>query len=310
MSGNLPIRFLLVAKRRLRDAGDWLVAGIIIGLVWLIRLLPTDTAINALAFAARTLGPWLPAHRVGAKNIALALPDLSEGERARILSDAWDSLGRMAAEFVFVDRVFDYDPENPNSGRIEAVGAENFIRIRDGGKPCIMFTIHSANWELLGVCAARFGLDVSVLFRPLNNAILGRKLDRLRGSMMGSLVESRSGALLALSGVLGRGGNIGVLVDQRFHRGLSLPFFGHPAKTNPSLGKLARRFDCDVYGARSVRLPGGRIRLELVGPIDLPRDKGGAVDVEQTMRKVNGIVEGWVRENPGQWLWMHRRWRP
>jgi KDO2-lipid IV(A) lauroyltransferase len=283
---------------------------LVVALVQLMRLLPTNAAINASAWVARTIGPLLPAHRIGRKNLTLALPERGEDERAKILSDAWDSLGRMAAEFVFVDRIFDLDPDNLNAGRIEVEGAETFVAIREGNRPSIMFTAHTANWELLAVCAARFDLDVSVLFRPLNNVLLGRWLDKVRGSMMGTLIESRSGALLALGGVLERGGNVGLLVDQRFHRGLSLPFFGHPAKTNPSLGKLARRYDCDVYASRAVRLPKGRIRLELTGPIELPRDASGAVDVEATMIKVNGIVEGWVRENPGQWLWMHRRWRP
>lgn len=304
------MRVFLALKKRAKQVGDWLLAVFVVAVVELMRLLPTNAAINASAFVARKLGPLFPAHRIGRKNLALVLPELGEAERARILSEAWDSLGRMAAEFVFVDRIFDLDPDNLNAGRIEVEGAETFIAIREGKRPSIMFTAHTANWELLAVCAARFDLDVSVLFRPLNNALLGRWLDKVRGSMMGSLIESRSGALLALGAVLERGGNIGVLVDQRFHRGLSIPFFGHPAKTNPALGKLARRFDCDVYASRAVRLPGGRIRLELKGPIELPRDGAGAVDVEATMVKVNEIVEGWVRENPGQWLWMHRRWRP
>lgn len=306
----MSVRLILALKKRAKQAGDWLLAVFVVVLVELMRLLPTDAAINASARVARTLGPWLPAHRVGRKNLALAMPELSDKERAKVLSDAWDSLGRMAAEFVFVDRIFDVDPDNLNAGRIEVEGVETFVRIREGGRPSIMFTAHTANWELLAVCAARFGLDVAVLFRPLNNALLGRWLDRVRGSVMGSLIESRKGALLALGAVLERGGNVGLLVDQRFHRGLSLPFFGHPAKTNPALGTLTRRYDCDVYASRAVRLPGGRIRLELKGPIELPRDASGAIDVEATMARVNGIVEGWVRENPGQWLWMHRRWRP
>jgi KDO2-lipid IV(A) lauroyltransferase len=76
------------------------------------------------------------------------------------------------------------------------------------------------------------------------------------------------------------------------------------------LARLARRFDgCPVHGARAIRLPGGRFRLEITEEIALPRNEAGRVDVEAATALVNRIVEGWVREHPGQWLWMHRRWR-
>jgi KDO2-lipid IV(A) lauroyltransferase len=64
-----------------------------------------------------------------------------------------------------------------------------------------------------------------------------------------------------------------------------------------------------VHGVRAVRLPGGRFRLELTEAITLPRGADGRVDIEAATAMVNGIVEAWIREHPGQWLWMHRRWR-
>jgi KDO2-lipid IV(A) lauroyltransferase len=106
-----------------------------------------------------------------------------------------------------------------------------------------------------------------------------------------------------------RGSHIGVIVDQRLGEGVSLPFFGRPALSNPIVGLLARHFECPVHGARAVRLPGGRFFMEMSPPLDLPRDGKGRVDADATNRLVHGVVESWVREHPEQWLWLHDRWR-
>jgi Kdo2-lipid IVA lauroyltransferase/acyltransferase len=113
-----------------------------------------------------------------------------------------------------------------------------------------------------------------------------------------------------MQGVVERGGHLGQLIDQHFTRGVVVTFFGQPCLANPLLAKLARHYDCPVHGARVVRRPGVRFRLELSPPLDLPRDASGAIDVQGAMQAMTAEVEAWVRENPGQWLWMHRRWRP
>ena len=287
---------------------DWLFAQLVLGILKLMRLLPAEAAIEIGGRGARALGRFLPRNRAARDNLRHAFPDKPADEIEALLADAWDNIGRTAIEYVFLDRIFDFDPEHPGAGRVEVGGIECFFKIKDGGKPCIVFTAHLANWELLAVCAATFDLDVAVLFRAPNNSYLAARLDEVRGRMMGALVKSRKGALIELGAVLARGGHVGLLVDQRFAPGFSLPFFGRPAKVNPALAKLARRYDCDVYGARAIRLPKGRFRLELSGPIELPRDRAGDIDVEATMARVTELVEGWVREHPEQWLWAHKRW--
>jgi KDO2-lipid IV(A) lauroyltransferase len=72
---------------------------------------------------------------------------------------------------------------------------------------------------------------------------------------------------------------------------------------------LARRFECPIHGARTVRLPGHRFRLEVTPEIVPARDAAGRINVAATTQKINDVIEGWVRENPDQWLWLHRRWR-
>ena len=111
-----------------------------------------------------------------------------------------------------------------------------------------------------------------------------------------------------LAKALDDGSSVGMLVDQKFHRGIQGTFFGRPAKTNPLLPKLARQFDRPVHPARCIRLPNGRFRLELGEAIDLPRNSAGDIDIAASTQMLNDIVEGWVREYPDQWMWFHRRW--
>ncbi len=288
---------------------DWLLAQVLFVALKLVRLLPTGAALDFGGWLTRHLGPFLPEHRVAKKNLAAAFPEMSQRQRQDILTGAWDSLGRTGVEYVFLDRIFDFDPEAPDKGHFEVDGLERFLAIRDSGKPAILFSAHLANWEILAICAAAYDLDMTTLFRPPNNAFVAERLNRMRRETMGDLVPSLTGAAIALSSALERGGRVGLLVDQFYHRGPAPTFFGRKARTNPMLGMLARRFDCPVYGAHTIRLAGGRFRLELHGPYDLPRDESGEIDIEMTMQMVTSVVEGWVREHPDQWLWMHRRWR-
>jgi KDO2-lipid IV(A) lauroyltransferase len=148
-----------------------------------------------------------------------------------------------------------------------------------------------------------------MLYRTPNNPVVAGEILRLRRGMMGMLVPAGIAAPRRLAEALEEGKLVGMVVDQHFSRGPRVQFLGRPASANPLIAQLARRHGCEVRGARSIRLPDGRFRLDLTEPLDLPRDAEGQVDVQAATQMINDIIAGWVRENPGQWLWMHRRWR-
>ncbi len=91
---------------------------------------------------------------------------------------------------------------------------------------------------------------------------------------------------------------------------MPVTFFGQRTMANPLLARLAQHFNCPIHGTRIVRLPGHRFRAELTEEIVPVRDAAGKVDIPGTMQKVITVIEGWIREYPEQWLWLHRRWRP
>ena len=301
-------RFLSRYAFKLRKAKNWLVAQIIFVILRILRRVPARKAIRFTEKMAYLIGPWTARHKLVLYNLERAFPEKSEKEREAIARDMWGNMARLAAEYVFVEELIDHDLANGNGGRIEVDGIERFLDLRENPRPFIVFTAHTGNFELLPIIAAKYGLDVTALFRPPNNPYIAQKLLSARRTHMGHLVPSQVGAAWSLAGVLESGKGVGLLVDQKFHKGAKTSFFGQKVQTNPLLVKLARNYDCEVYPARSIRLPNGRFRLEIEPAVELPRNENGQIDVVATAQLLNDKVESWVREYPGQWQWFHDRW--
>ncbi|OHV81691.1 lipid A biosynthesis lauroyl acyltransferase [Rhizobium sp. LCM 4573] len=300
--------FLIRIVLALRNFQQWAVAQAAFGFLNLLKVFPADPAIRFADRLARKVGPHLPRHKLMLTNLRNAFPEKSESELEEIAVASWGHMGRLATEYVFLDRLFDFDPESQKPGRVEVSGIPIFLDLRDNPRPFIVFTAHTGNFELLPVAGKAFGLEVMVLFRPPNNPYIADKVFSFRSARMGQLVPSHAGSSFALARRLEAGGGVGVLVDQKFKKGLTTTFFGRPVRTNPLLAKLSRQFNCEVYPARCIRLPDNRYRLEIEPRVELPRDERGNLDVEATAQMLNDKVESWVREYPEQWLWYHDRW--
>ena len=296
---------IVLAARKLQQ---WLVAQLAFGLLNFLKIFPADAAINFADRLTRWIGPKTRRHKLMLTNLRNAFPDKSDAEIEAIALGSWGNMGRLAAEYVFLDKLFDFDPYREGEGRIEVSGIPLFLDLRDNPRPFIVFTGHTGNFELLPVAGAAFGLYVTVLFRPPNNPYIADKVYQFRAARMGKLVPSHAGSSFALARQLEAGGGVGVLVDQKFRKGLTTKFFDRDVHTNPLLAKLARQFNCDVYPARCIRLPGNRYRLEIEPKVELPRNEAGQIDVNATAQLLNDKVESWVREYPEQWLWYHDRW--
>jgi Kdo2-lipid IVA lauroyltransferase/acyltransferase len=257
----------------------------------------------------RSIGPWLPEHRTGRANLRAAFPAKTDAEIETILRGVWDNLGRVGAEIAHLDHIcsgdrykrtfIDYGPDN----------IERFLRVKDDGKPAVIFAAHLANWELPAVIAASDGLDSVVLYRRPNLGAIADAVIALRRGIMGDLVASSMGAPVTLARALEQGRHVAMLVDQHYGRGVEVTFFGRKCMANPLIAMLAREIECPIHGTRVWRLPGNRFGAEFSPEVVPVRDAAGRIDVAGTMQAITSVVESWVREHPEQWLWLHRRWR-
>jgi len=176
----------------------------------------------------------------------------------------------------------------------------------------ILFGGHLGNWEIAALAAGQYGLDIAQIYRAANNPLVDRTIARFRGakgsSGTGEFIPKGAIASRRAVGALRRGAHLALLADQKLNDGIAAPFFGRPAMTAPALGLLALRFDCTVLPTRVERLQGARFRLTLYPPIEVPRSGNRDANVAALMTAVNATLEGWIRERPEQWFWVHSRW--
>jgi KDO2-lipid IV(A) lauroyltransferase len=302
-------------RARVREAGKR-IGGAVVGAstIALLRTTryfdPVKTA-NLFGRIARLIGPLLREQRIGRANLKAAFPEKSPEEIETILAGVWDNLGRVGAEFAHIDHIWDYDGERPEKSRIEISPRteELFIKLRDDGKPALIFASHLGNWEFPALAGPAHGVDSAVLYRRPNSEAADRIINDMRRVNMGELIPAGRDAPFRLAEALQQGKHVGMLVDQYLTGGVEVTFFGRKTRANPMLARLRRHVDCPIHGVRIIRLPNHRFRAEISEEVQPVRNATGEIDIQGTTQAINSVVEGWVREYPEQWLWLHRRWR-
>lgn len=283
-------------KHRIEAAGAWLFFTV-------LRGLPLDVASAVCGMLARLVGPRLGISRRARRNLATAFPDLASAEVERVVRGMWDNLGRVAAEYPHLGRIRVFAA----SGRVETRGIEHLDGAVAAGRSAILFGAHLGNWEIAALAAGQYGIDVAQIYRAANNPLVDRMIARFRGNDSEFIPKGAYASRRALA-ALKRGGHLSLLVDQKLNDGIAVPFFGHDAMTAPALATLALHFDCAVLPARVERLQGARFRLTIEPALPLPRTGDRAAGIAALMTVVNRTLEGWIRERPEQWFWLHSRW--
>src|SRR6266436_7997221 len=266
-------------------------------------LLSLDWASAIGGWLARHVGPFLGISKRARLNLRRALPELSEIEIERVITGMWDNLGRVAAEYPHLREIRVFEA----GGRVETHGFEHMDRAVAAGRRTIIFSGHIANWEIGLLAAVQYGISVAQIYRAANNPLVDRMITRFRGDA-GELIPKGTVAARRAIAVLRRGAHLTMLADQKMNDGIPVPFFGRPAMTASALAALALRFECDVLPARVERLDGARFRLTIFPPLPLPRSGEPHADAAALVAQVNATLEGWIRDRPEQWLWVHRRW--
>jgi Kdo2-lipid IVA lauroyltransferase/acyltransferase len=305
-------RFRRRIRRTLKPPFDAVVGWLAVALLRTIKLADRKHTANFIGGLMRKAGPLLKEHRIGRDNLRAAFPEKSDAEIETILLGVWENLGRVVAEFAHLDEfhIEGLGPPGPADITYPPDSRARYDRIIASGRTMIGFAAHLGNWEIPALGATLLGVRSAALYRPPNIGAVSDAVIKTRAGIMGELIPTGLDAPVRLARLLGSGVHVGMLVDQHYTRGVEVTFFGRPCKANPLVAMLARQTGCPIHGLRVVRNPDGNSFWgEVTEAIETPRDADGRVDIQGTMQAITSVVEGWVREHPEQWLWLHRRWR-
>jgi KDO2-lipid IV(A) lauroyltransferase len=270
----------------------------------LLKLLPYGFA-TGLCASLGQLGYWLSAkqRRLALQSLAVAFPELSPSERARIARRSFAHLGRNLAEST-----------KAGSVRIEdevELPAESEALLRQAqarGNGVIVVTGHLGNWEFLARRVAALGLPTGTVAKQAQDPRLTALLTEGRKGMTIFWRESPNSGREMVRFLKKSAGMIGILIDQDTRvAGHFVPFFGREAFTPRAAADLAVRLDVALlFGA--VHRVGPRLHRISIRTIDVPLSGDREADSIALTVAATCEIEAEIRKHPTQWVWMHPRW--
>lgn len=271
--------------------------------VRLFRALPLDPASAVMGKLWRWIAPFTHRHGRALDHLAQALPELSARERETILRDMWENLGRVAVETFHIREIL-AAPE-----RIEFVADAETRAILDKGAPCLFVSLHSGNWELSVMPAVQRGLDIAGVYQALKNPGADQLLRDMRGDLYrgGLFSKGPDTARKLLSIARNHSAHIAIMGDLKEKRGLEITFFGLPATATPVPATLAWAGKLPLVIGRVSRVKGVHFRIE-AKVLPMARSDDRKADIQAATQAYHDLFEDWIREDPAQWMWIHRKW--
>jgi Kdo2-lipid IVA lauroyltransferase/acyltransferase len=185
----------------------------------------------------------------------------------------------------------------------EGPGYAALIEARNASRPVILVSGHYGNYEAARAALVARGFDIGGLYRNLSNSYFNAHYVKTMQAFGGPVFPQGRAGTAGFVRHLKAGGQLVLLFDQDVPGAPVLPFLGHPARTALSAAELALRLNADLIPFFATRLPDGlTFKVEIDAPI--PHS-----DPDTMMRAVTAALETRVRANPGQWFWIHRRWK-
>jgi Kdo2-lipid IVA lauroyltransferase/acyltransferase len=289
----------------LRNVAEFVAAWL---LLKTLGLLPRKGAVFAgrqMAHAARLLHRRLI--RVGQRNLAIALPEMSADVQRVTLDRVFANLGGLLGEFSQFPKITGQSIRN----LVVYDGLENYERAASRGRGVLLLTGHFGAWELCAFAHGACGHPLNFLVRPLDNPLLDRLINGYR-ELSGNRVIDKNNAVRPVLEALKQGSDVGLLIDVNTlaDQGVFCDFFGVPACSTSGLAVFALRTGAPVVPGVLIwdeRLKQHRLRFD--PEIPLTRTGDFKEEVLINTARFTQVIEGWVRRYPDQWMWIHKRWQ-
>ncbi len=271
--------------------------------------LPRDVARRVGVGVAMLARPLLGGlNRFGHENLQIAFPELSENEKHGLMREQYRSLGRQLAEFA---QMSGYSASRVSGEVMRYDGLEHYLAARDKGRGVLVLTGHLGAWELSSFVHSLLGYPMGMVIRRLDNPLVDDLVNDIR-CMHGNRILHKDDFARGLLRAMHAGETVGILMDTNMTppQGVFVPFFGKQACTASGLARVARKTGAAVIpGFLLWNESEGRYVLHFGAELEMQRTDDAEADALANTALFARVTEGYVRKYPGQWLWLHRRWK-
>ena len=276
---------------------------IILILFFLFKLLGLKYSTRFSGNLMTILGPMFRSNKIIISNLTKAFPKLSLQEKKNLSKKMWFNYGRILAEYMYIK----YFREKEKFSNLITIENQNILeKIKKESKPVIFISGHFNNFELMAMQIDKAGIDLTAIYRPLNNIFLNPLMEMIRKKYIcKKQIKKGIAGTKELLQNFKNGSSIALMIDQRVTEGIMCDFFGQKARTTTIPAQFVKKFNAKIVPVYIQRFDNNKFKLEFDGIIDFKSDE----TLDAITLKLNKILEEMILKNPDQWIWTHNRWK-
>ena len=248
------------------------------------------------------IGPLFRSQKLTHSNIKKAFPNIDIKNLENITKLMWNNYGRVFAEYMFIK---DFRL-GKLSEKIQIEGSEILDEIKKNKEQVVFISGHFSNFELMALCLEKKGINLSAIYRPLNNIFLNVVMEKIRKKYIcKNQIKKGKAGLKELIFLKKKNFSSALMIDQRVSQGILSDFFNHQALTTTIPAQLVKKFNIAIVPIYIERLKNINFKITVNQPLYF--DKNSTTD--SITSKLNRILEKMIMKNPSQWIWTHNRWK-
>ena len=270
-------------------------------LLIIFKILGYKLASNFGFFIGKTFGPLFRSKSLVIDNLKKSNISLKKTHE-QSTDEIFGNYGRIFAEYPFI--------KNFRNGKLEKYiqveGKQYLDEIKSKNKKVVFISGHFNNFELMAMMIEKYGIDLSAIYRPLNNIFLNKTMEKIRIKYIckKQIKKGRSGTREIIEN-LKKGSSIALMIDQRVREGSKVNFFGSLATTTTIPAQLVKKYKCDLVPIYIERRSKFHFKMYVSKPIKVSESK----TIEEITEFLNTVLEQMIVKNPLQWIWTHDRWK-
>ena len=248
------------------------------------------------------IGPLFRSKSLIHSNIKKVFPKIDQENLNRITKEMWNNYGRIFAEYMFIK---DFRTGKLGS-KIEIEGQEILDKVKKLNKPVVFISGHFGNFELMAMHIEKVGINLSAIYRPLNNIFLNKIMERIRKKYIcKNQIKKGIGGMKKLIKLKKNNYSTALMIDQRVSEGIISNFFNYGALTTTIPAQLIKKFDIPIIPIFIQRINDTNFKITIKNPLNFSKENSTNYITDE----LNMILEEMIINKPEHWIWSHDRWK-